>query len=172
MWDVDAALTVPASETRRACQAIGGGAVVVVCCVSLSVLTVGLTSSAAVALCVYARHRCLDTVSVTAVPLEAPADGDLTGVEMSTAGRATAGSRDDVALGTLTRWSAAQHTSDDGRQTPLAAQSNGRLAWGLAGSGGDGRCQVCRGSAAGVDVDGHGVVWVLVLVWVLMHRTW
>lgn len=61
-----------------------------VCCVSLSVLcvasvcpqglggllTVGLKSSAAVALRVYARHRCLDTVSVTAVPLEAPADGD------------------------------------------------------------------------------------------------
>lgn len=62
--------------------------------------------------CVHAQHRCLDTASVTAVPLGAPADADGDGVEsMSSAGRTTAGGCDAVALGTLTRSPAAQQST-------------------------------------------------------------
>lgn len=75
-----------------------------VSCVSWrGLLTVGLTSSAAMPpVCMHGTDVLTLLSSVTAVPLEAPADGD--GVEtMSSAGRTTAGSRDVVALGTLTQ---------------------------------------------------------------------
>lgn len=67
-WDVGAALTVPASETKRACQAIGGNlrevvaaAVVVISCLCPVrpdvLLTACLTSSAANATGVDARAQ-------------------------------------------------------------------------------------------------------------------
>lgn len=76
-------MTVPASETRRVWQAIGGDlreevvflvVVVVISCedpVRLDVLlTACLTSSAAMPPVCTHGHKCLDTVLVTAVPRE------------------------------------------------------------------------------------------------------
>lgn len=102
-------------------------------CLLGGLLTVGLTSSAAMAPVSMHGTDVLTLIPVTAVPLEAPADGD--GVEMmSSAGRTTAGSRGVVTPGTLTQ------------TTDTTTGSTQWQAWGLAGSGGDGRCQVSRES--------------------------
>ena len=80
------------------------------------------------ATCVYARHRCLDTVSVTAVPLEAPADADADadgdGVEIFDRRLDHCGGVQMTSPWHLD--SIVGSSADVRRQTPLPAQPNGR----------------------------------------------